>query len=176
MKIKFSRLKTPFRRQLCRLCVSYGYDRKDILDYAPDNATELNEKIFRCVGIRVSAISCLFTVQVNIIVNHLHHFQIDMNDLTTKRICQTCFEKINEFDRFRELCVTSQRNVRMLSGLPNEDGESSVDVTADPCDTESSTAEDTSSSIEVSSVISDDNETSLSTGTHDDIASIGADT
>lgn len=95
----------------------------------------------------------------------LDHFQIDINDGTSKKICQLCFDKINEFDSFRELCATSQQNVRSLSGLPNEDEDTTVnDLSTDLSNTEPNAAEECS--LEETSENSDDG-LSPAAGTHD---------
>lgn len=87
-----------------------------------------------------------------------------------------CFDKINEFDHFRELCATSQQNVRILSGLPSEDEDTTVDVVADPCDTGPNAAEDTNSLLDESSINSNDNEMSPVAETNDGIDFPGLDT
>lgn len=47
----------------------------------------------------------------------------------TKKICETCFDRINEFDRFRASCLATRR----LSEQPSENEETAADVVADPC-------------------------------------------
>lgn len=50
----------------------------------------------------------------------------------TRKICETCFEKVNEFDRFRASCIATRT-------LTN------ANAVADPCDADADATNDTES-------------------------------
>lgn len=45
----------------------------------------------------------------------------------TTKICQNCFDKINEIVQYRELCAATNIELRMALGLPIENDETSAD-------------------------------------------------
>lgn len=67
-----------------------------------------------------------------IFISVLHHFQIKRNDGMTTKICQMCFDKINEYDRIRQFYFWNNTHKRFLMGLPIEGGETNASVIANP--------------------------------------------
>lgn len=61
---------------------------------------------------------------------HTLHPQVESNDKLTTKICTICFDKINDFVVFRQICATTDIQLRTtLSNVFND--KSSVDVADD---------------------------------------------
>lgn len=79
-------------------------------------------------------------------ISVLHHFQIKRNDGMTTKICQMCFDKINEYDRLRQFYFWNNIHKRFLMELPIEGGETNASVIANPCIGDPDAANQTQSS------------------------------
>lgn len=49
-----------------------------------------------------------------------NYFQVKRSDILPTKLCHNCFDKINEFVRFRESCAATDIGLRILFGLPDE--------------------------------------------------------
>lgn len=138
---------SDLHQQLCRLCGLYGHHEIDVLQSAPargaaiPNPTDLSERIFQCVGVRVSSIPflrCQFGDWLSLAI--WCHLQVQRNDRMPTRICRACFDKINEYVRFRDMCDETNIHIRTMMGISI--GEDGNDVTREPFAVESAEAHD----------------------------------
>ncbi|XP_055375340.1 tanabin [Condylostylus longicornis] len=89
--------------KICRLCGIDNPNKVGILEevvfLSDDGEIEppLYKKIFNCVGIQVTP-----------------------NDQMPKTICALCFDKINDFHEFREMCYVTNVQTRKLLGLSEQ--------------------------------------------------------
>lgn len=58
----------------------------------------------------------------------IYYFQLERNDPRTNKICETCIDKINEFDQFRELCAVTGILVEHLIDDEQPSGDRISDV------------------------------------------------
>lgn len=120
---KIRRSNAYLRRYKC------GYHERDILNTDPsiDNreSNDLREKILRCVGVEVNDLCKWSSSLVNNTVDAIscfRLFQVNADDRMTTNICESCFEKINEFISFRQLCAATDIQLRRLLRLPVPSG------------------------------------------------------
>lgn len=98
----------------CRLCATDGEHQYDILNAKPCiNDYTLREKIFECLGVRVSVVRMEISIcrDVTSNIDCTLFRQVEQDDETTK-LCEKCYAKINEYFSFRDTCAT--RNINYL--------------------------------------------------------------
>lgn len=102
----------------CRLC---GHYKIDFLDTNSRIDHVLSEKIFKCVGVRVSESLATFLDATSCRYFFLNNnFQIRRNDKLSKKLCQKCFNKINFVARFRKSCAAANIQMRNSLGFHDE--------------------------------------------------------
>lgn len=58
--------------------------------------------------------------------------QVKRNDKMSNKLCPKCFDKINDFASFRDLCIATNIRMRNLCGLPaGDDGANPPDAVAE---------------------------------------------
>lgn len=133
MRIKIS--KSSLRRQGCRMCGFHGQHMRDIFDNASivgnSGPHELTEELFRFAGVRVSVLVFRGANESFLLVPFLDNFQVRSFDRLTTKICQTCYDEMNEIARSRRLCLPTNTNISNFIGIPIDFEDASADEVTD---------------------------------------------
>lgn len=57
----------------------------------------------------------------------IYCFQVQRKGEMTTKMCEKCFDKINDFATFREICVATDIQLKIIMGLRNYNGDANDD-------------------------------------------------